>query len=171
MNTSCYLVKGILITRHDDDLNLELFLLINRVFHMIHRVRREELLVHNILPAQVYILRMIQSLGPNTTPTEISKYVYRVKSSVSDILTRMEKQGLITKTKESNKTKHVIIKLTKKGENTLALTEQRTRVDNILSSLSDERKQQLKSCLQTLFDNAIDELNITQGKKLSHLPK
>jgi MarR family transcriptional regulator, organic hydroperoxide resistance regulator len=171
MNTSCFLAKGTLNIRHDDDLNLELFLLLNRVFHMIHRVRREELLVHNILPAQVYILRIIHTLGPNTTPTEISKYVYRVKSSVSDILTRMEKQGLITKTKESSKTKHVIVRLTKKGEKTLELTEQRTRIDKILSSLNDEQKHQLKSCLQILFDNVIDELNNTQDKKLSHLTK
>jgi MarR family transcriptional regulator, organic hydroperoxide resistance regulator len=155
-------------TRDDED--LELFLLLNRVYYMLHRVRSEETLVFKILPPQVYILRIIQTLGKDATPTEISKYVYRVKSSVSDILSRMEKQGLITKNKESDKTKRVIIKMTDKGKKTLELTRETGRINKILSSLDDKEKRQLHSLLQKLFDSVIAELNSSSGKKLSPAP-
>ena len=76
------------------------WILLSRVYHMIAKLRRLELAKYNIQPVQAYILFILHALGGETSPTELAKYAYEHKSAISDILIRMEKQGLITKTKE-----------------------------------------------------------------------
>ena len=79
----------------------------------------------------------------------------------------MEKLGLITKTRKSGEKRRVIIKLTEKGEEALRLSANRERLHNVMSSLTEEKMRQLETCLETLRDSAIKELNLFQKK---HLP-
>lgn len=152
--------------RHIEDKEYDLWILLSRVYHMIAKLRRMELLKYEILPTQSYILFIIQALGNETTPTELSRYVYQQRSSVSDILNRMVKHGLITKINKSNEKKRVIVRLTEKGEKALRFSKNRDYLHKVISSLTEEKKQQLESCLETLRDSAIEELTVTQKKIL-----
>ena len=95
------------------------WILLSRVYHMIAKLRRLELAKYNIQPVQAYILFILHALGGETSPTELSRYAYENKSAISDILIRMEKQGLITKTKKINNGGRVKVKLTEKGRKRL----------------------------------------------------
>jgi DNA-binding MarR family transcriptional regulator len=145
-----------------EDKEYDLWILLSRVYHLIAKLRNLELLKYNILPVQSYILFVIKALGNETTPTEISGYVYQQRSSVSDILNRMEKQDLITKTNKSGGKKRVIVRLTEKGEKALELSKNREFLHKVMLSLTEEKKRQLESSLETLRDTAINELSITQ---------
>jgi DNA-binding MarR family transcriptional regulator len=125
-------------------------------------LRKLELSKFDILPVQSYILFIIKALGDDTTPSRVSEYVYQQRSSISDILNRMEKQGLIKKTSTPGSKKRVIVTLTEKGEKALALSRQRKFLHKVLSALSDEQKQQLEAGLELLRDSAVNELSITQ---------
>ena len=149
------------------DKEYDLWILYNRVYHMIAKLRKMESLKFKILPTQSYFLFIIKALGNETTPTELSRYVYQQTSSISDILRRMEKLGLITKTRKSGEKRRVIVKLTEKGEEALRLSANRERLHNVMSSLTEEKMRQLETCLETLRDSAIKELNLFQKK---HLP-
>lgn len=140
----------------------DLWILLSRVYHLIAKLRNLELEKYNILPVQSYILFIIKSLGNETTPTEISGYVYQQRNSISDILNRMVKQSLITKTNKTGGKRRVIITLTEKGEEALELSKNREFLQKVMSSLTDPKKQQLESSLEMLRDAAINELSVTQ---------
>src|SRR3989304_2288789 len=80
------------------DKEYDIWILLSRVYHLIAMLRKLELAKFDILPPQAYILLIINALGNEATPSKISEYVYQQRSSISDILNRMEKQGLIVKT-------------------------------------------------------------------------
>lgn len=140
----------------------DLWILLSRVYHLIAMLRKLELSKYNILPTQSYILFIIKALGNQTTPSKISEYVYQQRSSISDILNRMVKQGLIRKTNKSIGNKRVIITLTAKGEKALTLSKNREYLHKVMSSLTEDRKLQLESALEILRDSAINELSITR---------
>ncbi len=145
-----------------EDKEYDLWILLSRVYHLIAKLRNLELLKYNILPVQSYILFIIKALGNETTPTEISGYVYQQRSSISDILNRMVKQGLIVKRNQSGGNRRVIVTLTNNGERALALSADREYLHKVMSSLTEGKKRQLESSLEMLRDAAINELSVTQ---------
>jgi DNA-binding MarR family transcriptional regulator len=145
-----------------EDKEYDIWILLSRVYHLIAMLRKLELSKFDILPVQSYILFIIKALGDDPTPSRISEYVYQQRSSISDILNRMEKEGLIKKTSNSGSKKRVIVTLTEKGEKALALSRNREYLHKIMSSLTEEKKQQVESGLEILRDSAINELSVTQ---------
>ena len=143
--------------RTTEDREYDLWILISRVYHMIAKLRNVEMNKYGILPVQAYMLFIIQAMGNTTTPAELSRFVYQQRNSVSDILKRMEKQGLITKEKKPDGNRRVLVRMTKKGEKVLQLSQQREHLHNIMSVLSEEKRRQLESLLELLKDRAIEE--------------
>jgi DNA-binding MarR family transcriptional regulator len=148
--------------RQREDKEYDLWILISRVYHMIAKLRNMEMTKHNIQPVQAYMLFIISAMGNETTPAELARFVYQQRSSVSDILNRMEKQGLITKSKKSEGIGRVLIQMTEKGEKVLALSEQRVHLRNVLSVLNEEKRRELESILEELRDKAVDEFSVYQ---------
>jgi MarR family transcriptional regulator, organic hydroperoxide resistance regulator len=155
------------------DIEYDIWILLSRVYRMIANLRRMELSKHEILPVQAYILLVISKLDNDTSPTELCQYVYQQKNSVSDILNRMEKQGLIQKTETSNEKARIHIKLTEKGEQVLKLSKEREYLHKVMSSLTPKQTLQLVSCLEILRDSAMDQFALNEKKfvPLSQLSK
>jgi len=145
-----------------EDKEYDLWILLSRVYHLIAMLRKLELSKYNIMPVQSYILFIIKALGNETTPSKISEYVYQQRSSISDILNRMVKQGLIRKTNKTGGNKRVIVTLTAKGEKALSFSKHREYLHKVMSSLTENKKRQLESAMEILRDSAINELSITQ---------
>jgi MarR family transcriptional regulator, organic hydroperoxide resistance regulator len=148
--------------RKGEDKEYDLWILLSRVYHMIAKLRNMEMNKHGILPVQSYMLFIIQAMGNATTPAELSRYVYQQRNSVSDILNRMEKQGLVAKKKTSKGNGRVLIKMTEKGQRILQLSKKREHLQNVMSALNDEKRSQLESLLELLRDSAIKELTVYQ---------
>ena len=127
---------------------------------MVAKLRNMEMNKHGILPVQAYMLFIIQAMGNETTPAELSRFAYQQRNSVSDILKRMEKQGLITKEKTSKGNGRIQVKMTEKGKKLLQLSKQREHLHNIMSVLNEEKRRQLESLLGSLRDRAIEELSV-----------
>jgi DNA-binding MarR family transcriptional regulator len=152
------------------------WILLSRVYHMIAKLRRLELAKYNIQPVQAYILFILHALGGETSPTELAKYAYEHKSAISDILIRMEKQGLITKTKKVIGNGRVKVKLTEKGKEALELSSEREFLRKSMSGLTPEKTEQLETCLELIRDNAVNLLDIQEKQivppsKVSHIVK
>ncbi|MGD0780029.1 MAG: MarR family transcriptional regulator [Dehalococcoidales bacterium] len=144
------------------DKEYDLWILMSRVYHLIAMLRKLELAKYEILPVQSYILFIIKALGNETTPSNISECVYQQRSSISDILNRMVRQGLIKKVHKAKGNKRVIVSLTSDGESALKLSQNRNYLHKVMSSLTLEEKQQLESAMEILRDAAINELAVTQ---------
>jgi DNA-binding MarR family transcriptional regulator len=147
-------------TRKRGNKEYDLWILLSRVYHMVAKLRNMEMNKHGILPVQAYMLFIIQAMGNETTPAELSRFVYQQRNSVSDILKRMEKQGLITKEKTTQGNGRVLVKMTKKGEKVLQLSKQREHLHNVMSVLNEGKRSQLESHLELLRDRAIEELSV-----------
>jgi DNA-binding MarR family transcriptional regulator len=140
----------------------DIWVLLSIVYHMIAKLRRLELSKHNVLPVQAYILFILHALGDEASPTEISRYAYEHKSAISDILIRMEKQGLVTKTKKIIGKGRVTVKLTDKGREALHLSSERAFLQKVMSGITPETIEQLESCLELIRDNAKSQLGVNE---------
>jgi DNA-binding MarR family transcriptional regulator len=129
---------------------------------MVAKLRNMEMNKQGILPVQAYMLFIIHAMGNVTTPAELSRFVYQQRNSVSDILKRMEKQGLIAKEKASRGNGRILVKMTEKGKKLLQLSKQREHLHNVMSILNEEKRKQLESLLELLRDRAIKELTVYQ---------
>ena len=134
--------------------------LLNETRDAILKMRETEMAPLGITGVQSRVLFVLQSVDDPITPADLSQWLFRESQSVSALLTRMEKQGLIKKAcykKIILPTYHII---TEKGRQVYKQAIQRRSIQQIISSLSEEECNQLKSYLLTLKNKAIEELAI-----------
>lgn len=138
----------------------DLWALLAQTRDAIFKARQKELRRYGTSATQSAALFAIQAIGDKATPAEISRWLFREPHSVSGLLSRMEKEGLVRKTKDLDKKNLVRVELTEKGYGAYHRSMRQESIHKIMSSLSAEQCQQLTSCLQTLRDEALKELGI-----------
>ncbi|UCH42995.1 MAG: MarR family transcriptional regulator, partial [Dehalococcoidales bacterium] len=104
-------------------------------------------------------LFIIQAIGNQATPAEISRWILREPHSVSGLLDRMERRGLIKRTKDLAWKNMIRVTVTEQGKEAYKISTARESIHKILSVLSDEECWQLGSYLRTIRDKALDQLN------------
>jgi len=142
------------------DKDYTLWVLLAQAEDMVFKAGEKELRQYGISPEEAAVLFIVQTLGNKATPSEISRWLLRKPHTVSGILSRMEKRGLVTKNRDLDRKNLVRVRLTEKGEQAY---HQSTRIDSIhkmMASLSEEERQQLSSHLKTLRDRAFKELGV-----------
>ena len=140
------------------DKDFDLWVLLLRTYHLLNRLRRHELQQFDIPSSQAFILVILQALGGETTQAKISQYAYQQRSSISELLKRMEKRGLILKTKRSSSNANITVKLAKKGYYLLDNVMKRESIHKVMSVLTEERRSELESSLKLLRNKAVEEL-------------
>jgi DNA-binding MarR family transcriptional regulator len=133
----------------------------------VFKARQKELRRYGISPEEAAVLFVVKSLGAKATPTEISRYLLRKIHTVSGILSRMEKKRLLRKTKDLPRKNSVRASLTEKGEQAYYQSTKIESISGIMSSLSEQERQQFSSCLKTLRDRALKQLGIEQKRFFS----
>ena len=124
------------------------------------KARQKELDQHKISATASTALSVIQSIGSRATPSEISRRLFREPHSTSGLLNRMEKAGLVTKTKDLDRKNLVRVELTDKGYEAYYQSMRQESIQKIVSSLSEKECQQLRSFLQTLRNEALKEIGV-----------
>lgn len=139
------------------------FLLWELIFHTrdaIFKARQKELAEYNILTRQSAVLSIVQAIGQESTPAEISRRLLRESQTVSELLSRMEKQGLVKRVRDLRRKNQLRVMLTEKGLEVYNQSIKRESIHKIISVLSEEERQQLKSCLQKILVKALKELGL-----------
>ena len=142
------------------DEDYRLFYMLLRVREMLFGARERELFQHNIRPRHSACLFAIKELGDKATPNEIAKIVHRKPHSISVMLQRMEKNGLIKKNRVPNGGNRVIATLTEEGEHAFKLSIKRESLHRIFSALTKTQREQLKDCLKTLWESGQKEIRL-----------
>ena len=75
-----------------------LWVLLRQAKDAVFKATGKELSRYGISPEQAGVLSIVQSLDNKATPAEISRWLLREPHTVSGILSRMEKKGLLRKT-------------------------------------------------------------------------
>ena len=146
------------ITLHDEDFNLWNLLAATR--HMMHRARQQELRQYNISPRQSAVMVIVEAIGDKATPAAITRWTFRKSHTVSEILTRMEKQELLRKVKDMERKNQVRVELTAKGREVFSQSLKRESMHRIMSVLSPKEQEQLESSLRKLRKATLRELGI-----------
>jgi DNA-binding MarR family transcriptional regulator len=132
--------------------------LLNQTTETIFRARQKELDQYNISTSQGAVLFITKALGEKATISEISRWLLRKPHTVSEIVSRMEKRGLLKKAAAPKRKSIIQVGLTPKGLEVYRKSKKRKSFRNILSSLSLEERQQMIGYLKKLKESAVNEL-------------
>lgn len=125
--------------------------------HLMERVRDRELAEYGINARQAGLLRHVKALGDEATPAAIARTMFREPTSVSAIIIRMEKQGLVKRVKDCKKKNQVRVYLTEDGEEAYHNASKRESVNRIMARLSVENRENLLKVLLELRKSALKE--------------
>lgn len=135
--------------------------LLLQVADIFVKVRERELLPQNLSATSAAILFLVDAMGKDVTPAKISRMLLREPHSISGILMRMEKGGLLKRTKNMERKNLIRVTLTTKGENALKQAMKKEGGKHVLSRLSEEQRRLLKTILVTLKEAGMKDLNLS----------
>ena len=144
-----------------------LFVLIAQTKDAMLRARQVEYEPYGISNERRALLWVIQSYGGQATPAEISRRFFRELQSITEMLKRMEKDGLVTRHPGSGRSK-TVVRLTEKGSDTLRQSLHNETDKRIVSVLTPEERDQLAASLSKLRKQALAELGVTDVELSVH---
>jgi DNA-binding MarR family transcriptional regulator len=104
-------------SNEDGNKYYNLAVLIFQVTNILRRVRNRELDQYGLSSSQSLLLTIANILGRDATPAEISRWAIRQEPTISGILTRLEKKGLLVRAKDLKRENMVRIELTEAENN------------------------------------------------------
>jgi DNA-binding MarR family transcriptional regulator len=102
------------------------------------------------------------ALNGQATPAVLSRRLFLEPHSVSELVIRMEKKGLISKKRDKKRENIVRISITEKGRKFCRQAVQPDFIHEIMSALSGTQRNQLRVCLQILYEKALQELGLEE---------
>jgi DNA-binding MarR family transcriptional regulator len=139
-----------------------------RVWLLLHRVRDALALCedsilgkYGITTEQFGVLAAVRSRGGSLRPTDLALILERSPNSVSMLIDRMVKAGLVKRTRDKKDRRVVNVSLTGKGGSAVepATPAGWEFIQKILSTLADEEKHALASMLEKVKCECIGYLN------------
>jgi DNA-binding MarR family transcriptional regulator len=127
------------------------YLLMGRAREYMLKAREQELAPHQITHRQAYVADILYNLGRKATLTELARNVDRGVNTLSYLMTRMERDGLVKGVREKPKSTLLKFELTEKGIAAYKKSEERASIHEIMSVLSEEERQQLILMMQKLI--------------------
>jgi len=142
----------VLVTANDD---YRLWVLLSQAHDAIVKAIEKELRPIGISMIQAAVL-FIAKAADLATPAEISRWLFREPHTVSGLLGRMEKEGLVKQVKDLPRKNLIRIVLTERGEEAYKKSREMKVIREVMSSLSLRKRQSLRAYLETLRDKALE---------------
>ena len=136
------------------------WVLLNQARNAVFKARDRELRQYGVSAGQACVLCAVEVIGNHATPSEISRYTIREPHTTSQVLSRMEKKGLVRRTNDLERKNMVRVALTKKGKQAYYQSTKLESVSKVLSCLSEEERHQLNAYLQRLRAAQLKELGM-----------
>ena len=124
------------------------------------RAREKELRQYGISAEQAWVLFILQAISYRPTPTDIALWMLRKPNTICSLLSRMERKGLVRKTKNSVRKNWVRVELTEKGQQAYYQATKMKSIHKAMSCLSEEKRKQLNLCLSTLREKQLKKLGL-----------
>jgi DNA-binding MarR family transcriptional regulator len=133
--------------------------ILNRSRNSIYRVRELELAQFGLTVEQSVILSLLNNLGGSATSKTIEDLTMRQHHSISTHINRMIKMNLVTKKKDPDNKKNVIM-ISRHGENLYKKVPIHS-LEIVFSSLKEKERERLFNYLNILLKKARDLLGIS----------
>ncbi len=144
----------------DNDIDFKLWRILSHTGFVIARSRKKELAQYGLTPEQAHVLDILAHSGGTITIQGIVAITMRQHHSISTLVDRMAKQGLVRKVRSTSDARQYDVIITQKGRELFGRTT-RNAITDIFSSLSASEKKELDRGLKKLRDRAYKLL----GKK------
>ena len=137
-----------------------LFQLLRYTADAIHRAREYELKKYRLTPEQAGALVCILSLGNNATQAELSRWLFRLPNSITILINRMEKLGLVKKRPDKKRRNIMRLSLTKKGYEAYQHSIEFQAFYPIIDVLPEKKRRELWSSLQIIREKVFENLHL-----------
>jgi len=137
------------------DSNHNLYLLLHLTHAALFDARYREIRGSGITTMELALLTVVDGLGEKATPAEIARWMMRRRPTVSGLLDRMERNGLVERSAYRGSRKSKLVTMTDKGRKALDKANEKDVWKTIIGSMPDEEYRQLWSLLEKLKDNAL----------------
>ncbi len=156
---------------NDKDHNLWV-LLLNTKEAMV-AARTKDLSRCGITHMEAGVLSVVQNMEETrcaeATVAEIARWLFRKPNTISTLISRMERKGLVERVSDLGRKNLVRVALTEKGRGIYERSNATPYVKNVFSSLSADQRAQLWSILLTLRDGGLKRLGRKRESPYPHL--
>jgi DNA-binding MarR family transcriptional regulator len=148
--------------------NLEREGLVLRSWSLLHRVRDvlmrcedERFGPYGITSEQYGVLVTLNYIGKSARPADIARWLGRAPNSISMLIDRMVKAGLVRRTRDRKDRRAVNVTMTSKAENALgpATRDGLELIQNIMSPLLDEELGTVVQLLEVIRHRGVQCMN------------
>lgn len=137
--------------------DFQLWRLLDHTRFVIARSREKELARYGLTPEQYHVLDILHHSGGTITIQEIVNITMRQHHSISTLINRMVKQGLVKKIRSQSDGRQYNVIIKEMGE-LLFLKTTRDSITDIFSSLSESDREELGRELNKLMVKAYQVL-------------
>ena len=136
------------------------WILLRQAYNLILRCEDRVFSEYGLTTEQHAVLMVIKHIDAPVRPTDVARWLDRSVNSVSMIVDRMVKAGLVRRVRDRKDRRTVILTITSKAEKAFvpATAAGWGLIQEILSPLSDEDRLTLIKLLEALRDKAYDYL-------------
>jgi DNA-binding MarR family transcriptional regulator len=143
--------------KNDPDVNL--YILLDQTDGIVTSAVELEIKHLKMTQPQVRVLTMLSRQDKPATLEELANWTLKEFNSVSTLINRMEKKGLVKKTKVNGDLK-TYVSLTEKGSDLYHKQVTERSIHLIFDKLSSQEKKQLDSIMKKLRDTTRDLLGL-----------
>jgi len=149
------------VNSESKNIDVKLWLLMHRVRDALVLCEDSIFRGYGLTLEQFSVLRSLKSRGGSLRPTDLASILERSPNSISMLVDRMVKAGLVRRTRDRIDRRVVRVSLTNKGENAVeqAAPAGWEFIQKILSSISYKDKHAVASLLETLKCEFLGYLN------------
>jgi DNA-binding MarR family transcriptional regulator len=148
-----------------DNIHHTSWLLLHQTHNLVLRCEASVFAQDGLTPQKHAILMAIRYIEDPVTPTEVANWLDRSTNSISLIIDRMVKKGLVKRTRNLRDRRSVRLSITEKGNEMLdkATTSGWELIQHILSPLSEDELVLLSSMLKRVRQRAFEYINSEQA--------
>lgn len=141
------------------DRDFKLWTILYQARDTILKIRKKELYKYDLSFMQASVLFAIEANGGKASMNDLSKWIFRGPNNTYTVVTRMVRDGLLSKSKVSGKNAN-LISLTDKGREAYERSLKIESIREVLSCLSEEERKQLWVTLGKLRDKALKSVSL-----------
>lgn len=138
-----------------------LWVLIAQTKDAMLRARERDYARYGISNDRRAVLYAIDRCGGSATPVEISRHLLRELHSVTEMLKRMEADGLITREKTSGRSR-IVARITEKGLDVFNQSLHNETDRKVFSVLTKRERERLAASLTKIRSRVLQELGIPE---------
>jgi DNA-binding MarR family transcriptional regulator len=158
------------VSKRTDKTPLGTLLSVLTSFEVLARYLEIELKRHRVTLIRFNIMSALFKNGGEMTPSEIAEAVFREKNTITAVINKLEREGVVRREPSTNDRRSVKVVITEKGwkeANRLSPIAQELSRE-ALSCLDKQKVEELVETMRTLRENLLPRVTKTSGNGRRH---